>query len=273
MAMLDHIVERLDDSLAPLVSRCVGYRFEGLAPGIHRGLPAPKLTVVISLADPLEVQPGGASRLDSHQMLLAGMHTEPAMIFHDGSQYGIQLDLTPRGAHCLLGVLAAELTAQVVPLADVFAGADELLERSAEATSWQERFGILDEMLTRNMVHHEPTTTDLAWCRIVRSSGNIRIDDVAAHAGWGRSHLRERFRSEYGFSPKEIARMARFARATRLLQQPDRILADVAATCGYADQSHMTRDWKDFAGCSPLEWMATEDLPFVQDDNAVLAAS
>ena len=41
-------------------------------------------------------------------------------------------------------------------------------------------------------------------------------------------------------------------------------LATVAAECGYADQSHLTRDWRQFAGTTPSAWIAGE-LPFVQD--------
>lgn len=273
MVMLDHAAGRLDDAIVPLVSRCVGYHYEGLPAGIHRGLPAPRLTVVISLGEPLALRAAGKQGVDSYQMLAAGLHTQPATIFHDGSQHGIQLDLTPRGARCLLGMPAAELASEAVPLTDVFAAADELYERLAEAADWGERFGILDEILTRHAIDHEPTVVDIAWNRIVQSSGNSRVEDIAAQVGWGRRNLRDRFGREYGFTPKEVARMSRFARATRLLQQPGRTFGDVAATCGYSDQSHMTRDWHEFAGCTPSEWLATEDLPFVQDDGVLVAAS
>jgi AraC-like DNA-binding protein len=45
-------------------------------------------------------------------------------------------------------------------------------------------------------------------------------------------------------------------------------LADVAAVAGYFDQAHMTRDWRDLAGCSPSTWLAEEELPSVQDNAA-----
>ena len=58
----------------------------------------------------------------------------------------------------------------------------------------------------------------------------------------------------------------RFERSKHLFTRPDHpTLATIAAECGYADQAHMARDWRELAGCSPTEWLATEVLPFLQD--------
>ena len=47
----------------------------------------------------------------------------------------------------------------------------------------------------------------------------------------------------------------------------------VAHVCGYADQAHMTRDWNEFAGSSPTDWMTDEILPFVQDLDGLMMSS
>jgi transcriptional regulator GlxA family with amidase domain len=70
-----------------------------------------------------------------------------------------------------------------------------------------------------------------------------------------------------------MARVMRFERARRLLVSHARpALADVAAACGYADQAHLTRDWRALAGQSPRAWLASEHLPFVQDDEVATQA-
>ena len=89
---------------------------------------------------------------------------------------------------------------------------------------------------------------------------------LAGEVGWSRRHLTERFSAEYGVGPKAMARVLRFERARWMLVQPDRpSLATVAATCGYADQAHMTRDWRALAEATPGAWLRDEELPFVVD--------
>jgi transcriptional regulator GlxA family with amidase domain len=99
--------------------------------------------------------------------------------------------------------------------------------------------------------------------------GRLRVADVAARVGWSDRHLGDRFRAETGLSPKEAARVVRFDRARRLLaarvgagRPPE--LAGLAADGGFADQAHLTREWRAFSGLSPTGWLRAE-LGFVQD--------
>ena len=55
----------------------------------------------------------------------------------------------------------------------------------------------------------------------------------------------------------------RFDRARRALQQrvaagKPAALADLAASCGYYDQAHLAREFRDLAGCAPSAWLAEE---------------
>ena len=92
---------------------------------------------------------------------------------------------------------------------------------------------------------------------ILRRRGRLSIDETARRAGLTRRHLERRFRRTVGISPKRLARIARFQHAVRLLERQDGSLpapgALTAAACGYADQAHFIRDFRDLAGCPPGE--------------------
>ncbi|HEY0537093.1 MAG TPA: helix-turn-helix domain-containing protein [Actinoallomurus sp.] len=260
--------------LAPLVARYSGYRYEGLPPGTHLGLPSPYLTIVLSLGKPTRtaVMPDRRQAPAEFAALAGGLHTRAALIEHDGDQYGVQLALTPAGARSLLGMPAGELASVVVPLDGLLpTRAGELIERMGEAPTWAARFAVLDEVLAHDAGRRPAPPDELchAWRLLTERGGRVRIADLAAEIGWSRRHLAARFTAEYGLTPKEAARVVRFECSKRLLQRRDRpSLADVAAACGFYDQAHLAREWNDFGGCPPSAWLTGEDLPFIQDGEA-----
>ena len=134
------------------------------------------------------------------------------------------------------------------------------------APTWADRFAILDTALGRRLATGPgvPGEVGWAWRRLGESGGLLPVTELAAQVGWSRRHLAERFRAELGLTPKLAGRVIRFQRACRMLERPRRRgLAEVAAACGFYDQAHLTRDFNEFAGCSPGVWMA-EELPSVQ---------
>lgn len=262
--------------LRPLVNRYAGYRYLGFPPGVHRGLPSRSLTVVIALGAPtrMTTMPRPDQQPAEFRALASGLHPGAVGIGHDGDQYGVQLDLTPLGARLLLGVPAGELAGLVIDLCDLLGpDTDELLSRMATAVGWIERFNVLDEVLLRGTVRGDEQLPDIplqqAWELLLRSGGLVRIDTLASSVGWSRRHLSARFQQEYGLTPKELGRIVRFERSVRLLRSGRRRnLADVAAVCGYYDQAHLSREWNALAGCPPSVWLASEELPSVQDASA-----
>lgn len=262
--------------LRPYLRAYEGYRLSGFPAGTHVGMPSPYLTVIITIGDPLEIgttshpqQPGG--RWDA---LASGISPVPCTIVHDGNQHGIQLALTPLGARALLGVPASALGAWLVDLDDVMGtDATRLRERISALPGWRERFDVLDEVLSRRLdaelrrrgeVSIDPALR-WSWGQLVGSGGQARVATVADEVGWSRRHLVNRFTAEFGVTPKESARIARFARAHAMLRhaQPP-TLATVAAGCGYYDQAHMAREWRELAGMAPSVWRASEVFTFVQ---------
>lgn len=84
-----------------------------------------------------------------------------------------------------------------------------------------------------------------------RAGGAVRVAALVDGAGCSHRHLVAQFRQQVGATPKTAARVLRYARAARLLARGDLRPAQVAAVCGYADQSHLTREYAVFAGTTP----------------------
>jgi AraC-like DNA-binding protein len=254
--------------LRPYVAWYHGYRDVGLAPTVHRGLPSPYLTIIVTLDDPLVVaaHPDPGTPPGRYDLLVGGLHTVPALITHDGRQSGIQLALSPLGARALLNLPAGELASVDVHGVEVLGPpATQLRERVLAADGWAARFGVLDEVLLRRLdatVAPRPEVVR-TWRRIVGTAGAVPVAALAEEVGWSARYLGRQFGVEIGLSPKTAARVARFDAARRLLQGRfaqgrDRNIAAVAVRCGYFDQAHLDRDFAQFAGCPPSQWLREE---------------
>jgi AraC-like DNA-binding protein len=268
-------VEAVEGTPAPplrsILGSYHGYHLVG-PPGTHRGLPSRHLTFIISLDDPVDIcrMPGGAQAPARLQAFVGGLHAGSATIRHQGVQYGISLQLTPLGARALLGLPAGQLAYTVVDLDDVFgASAGGLVDRLEACASWHDRFRVLDEVLIQRVKEgcSPPPELAFAWQQLISTGGAIDVGTLASEVGYSRRHLSELFRREFGLSPKVAARVLRFERSRRLIERAQLAnLAGVAAASGYYDQAHLTREWRDIAGCTPTTWIA-EELPSVQDDH------
>ena len=277
----ESVAHRPHPALRPYVAAAVGYRLEGLPPGEHLGLPSPWLTVVVPLDEPLVIaaHPDPDQPPGSFDALVGGLHTRPARILHPGRQAGIQLALTPLGARALLGCPAGALASLDAPLTDLLGPAGtELVERVRASGTWPARFAALEAVLLRRLgpVALPPAEVTEAWRLTTAVHGRLRIADVAARVGWSSRHLEQRFRAETGLGPKEAARVARFdlarrALATRVASGGAPDLAGLATAAGFADQAHLSREWRAFSGLPPTRWLAAE-FAFVQDTHALSTA-
>lgn len=270
--MLEFHARRASPGLRPYLADLVGYAYPGEPPELHRGLPTRHLTLVIALDEPLGIAWPGEPVAKFHA-LASGLHDTAVRIAQSPNRSGLQLSLTPEGSRVLLGVPAAELSGLLVDLDDVLgAPARPVPDLLAELPTWERRFTAIEDFLAAAVRRRSAAVlagpapeVDWAWRRLGTTRGRSGVQQIADEVGWSRRHLSERFRREYGLTPKTAARVLRFEHAVgRLRRSPTPRLADLAADCGYADQAHLTREWNALAGCPPRQWIA-EELPFVQD--------
>ena len=260
--------------LAGLVASMTGYAFDAGDMTSHRGMPSTSLTVVLALGQPLRA--GWLDRHDSEQgfwTLASGLSVGAAEITQHGHQEGIQLALTPAGARAIFGMPAAELHDGMVPLEDLIgpAASMALYDDVASSVGWPARFTALERHLLALVAAHEERAARPevahAWDALTGPGPRSQVSEVAQSVGWSRRHLGEQFRAETGISPSDARRLARFALSHRLARNPERSLVDVAVEAGYADQPHMTREWRELCGYTPGQWREAE-LSLVQDLDA-----
>jgi AraC family transcriptional regulator len=80
------------------------------------------------------------------------------------------------------------------------------------------------------------------------------IDDLANVVALSRSHFSRAFKRSLGFSPMEYVVVRRVERAKAMVSGTREPLAEVALACGFADQAHLNRRFRDIVGMSPGRW-------------------
>lgn len=87
-----------------------------------------------------------------------------------------------------------------------------------------------------------------AWVEAHMES-NIKLSDLAALAGLSEFHFHRMFKASCGVSPHNWITQLRIIRAKEILvKQP---LAQVSVACGFSNQSHFTRRFKEQTGVTP----------------------
>jgi AraC-like DNA-binding protein len=84
----------------------------------------------------------------------------------------------------------------------------------------------------------------------------VPLAEVSAFAGLTRFELVRRFRRQTGLTPHAFQTNVRIARARTMLSAGEPI-ARVAASCGFADQPHLTRVFRRAVGVTPGRFAAT----------------
>ena len=226
-------------------------------------VPYPAVTLFIDLGDGVLID--HANGRQQRGSLVAGL--APGQVRGHGQHIEcLQVRLSPLVAHAVLGA-SSELGGTVVALEDLWGrDAARTQERLRAAGSWDERFAIAEATLVRR--HQAGRAVDrevaFAWRQMVTSRGQVRVEQLAAQAGWSRKRLWSRFGSQVGLTPKRAAQLIRFDHAAHRLAAGDSA-ALVAAESGYADQSHLHRDVMAFAGVTPTAvaaapWLAVDDI-------------
>ncbi|HYF55894.1 MAG TPA: AraC family transcriptional regulator [Salinarimonas sp.] len=92
-----------------------------------------------------------------------------------------------------------------------------------------------------------------------RFAEEVELAELSREAGLSRAHLIRAFRRETGLTPHAYQVDRRFRAASRLLERGDPP-AEVAAACGFCDQSHLNRVFKARMGVTPGMYRAPSPL-------------
>jgi len=167
------------------------------------------------------------------------------------SHKAVRVGFHPGGLFRLLGFSMKKMTDKHYDAEDVFGNDMKRVNlKLAEAKSFDEIKNVIEEFLLEKVKDLKRALPfDMAMLEILRYNGNIPMEKIASLACVSLRQFERLSKDRIGISPKLFARLTRFSKAYRLRENfPDISWTSIAYECGYFDQMHLIRDFKEFAG-------------------------
>ncbi len=228
------------------------------APVAAVALPHASLTMVIELGSGSTVVAGLSSR-----SAVAGLQDGPMSFEQVGVTDCVEVRLSPSTA-LRLGVALGDLQNSVVSTETLFGRNADVLDDRLFCADRSDREAIVRETFHSVLARARTTRAVEVVEHLEHVGFGVGVSSLAGELGSSRSGVWRLARTSLGMSPQRYLMLRRFEYAAGLLDAGLPI-ARVAATAGYADQSHLHRDVIRFAHTSPGGLVASRDATSVQD--------
>jgi AraC-like DNA-binding protein len=159
----------------------------------------------------------------------------------------------PGRAAPFLRVPIADLTDTVADVESVWSGSASLASELCELDEMRRIDRVESALLARLALGQQRGSVgvDRIAARMLRRRGGEPVESLARGAGISRQHLSRLFRERVGVGPKLYNRLARF-QAGLVYAGAGRVdWAQAAVELGYADQSHMIAEVREFSSLTP----------------------
>lgn len=225
------------------------------APVICPYPPTPQNSLFFYINDQIKVQKeGDTGFVLQPRSVIVGPQLTRVMLDINQSHKAVRVGFHPGGLHRLLGISMAEMIDDSYDAMDVFGNEiQQMNDQLCDARNFDEIKNVTEQFLLKKVKALKRSLPfDNAMLELLRLNGNVPMEQIASLACLSLRQFERVSKERIGFSPKLFARLIRFSRAYRLRENfPQVSWTSIAHECGYFDQMHFIRDFKEFAGVIP----------------------
>lgn len=213
--------------------------------------------IILHYADHYKINLNGTWSLQTPD-LLGGQISRYFYLENTGRSGMIGIKLFPTALRHLFGISMHTLTDSVVDLNSVLGHSlDGIGNAVRDAINHTEQIEVLNVVFSdaaskRAEVDH---LIDRIVESILQKQGLITISELTETFGVGERRLERLFREYVGLSPKFYSRIIRFNAIFSLKQQGLDSWMDLVYETGFYDQSHFIKNFKEFTGEEPSEYL------------------
>lgn len=197
--------------------------------------------------------------------MVMGQRTKSYYIEPVGHVDTIAICFYPYGFANFINTSLENLVDQETPIEDLFneIQANELEQRIVQTTNTKERIEIIETFLL-NKLNEKTTIENIVKTTVetlMSTKGSMPINIIMKDDLSKRRQLERYFKKQIGISPKQLGKVIRLqATLQMLLSQQSETLTDIAYENEYFDQNHFIKDFKEFVGITPKEFLGNESM-------------
>ena len=231
----------------------------------QRVVPEGTIEMAFILADDVKRYHSDTEYTLQPRAMVIGQVTEPFFVQPTGRVLSFAVSFYPYGFANFVDCPIGELTNKDTPISELFnpVEAAELEQAVRAAKDSSERIAAVENFLlgklTESRVIDRVVQTTIN--ALFDSKGQQSINRILEDQPTTRRNLERKFARQVGMSPKQLGKVVRLQAALNmLLNQEERNLTKIAYDNEYYDQAHFTRDFKEFTGSNPKDFLKDEQL-------------
>lgn len=200
----------------------------------------------------------GEPPLPTPDVNMTGPTGKAARIFFEELKL-IGIGLLPLGWYRLVGCPAERWANRVGELEDApeFALFQNIWTELKSLNDPQQIAALFDRMLLEKITVADPLEMEIENIHEALANPDISsVADLADVAGIGQQRLERLSRRVFGFPPKRLLRRQRFLRTLGSVMMDPELKWSAALDDQYFDQAHFNRDFQEFMGMSPGQYLA-----------------
>lgn len=231
----------------------------------QRIIPDGTIEMAFILGDDIKRYTSECEFIIQPRAMILGQTIEPFYIEPTGYVNTFAIRFYPYGFANFISTPIKSLANTETPLELLFGEktATELEQKIVEATNSSERIEIIENFLLDKL--NEKTTIDnivkTTIDALLATNGSASISEILKEDLSKRRQLERNFIKQIGVSPKQFGKVIRLQTALKmLLNKKAENLTDIAYESEYFDQAHFIKDFKEFTGINPKEFLGNENM-------------
>lgn len=198
-------------------------------------------------------------------IIIVGQIKEAISIQATGHTGIFSIRFQPWGFYAFTGMGADKLTEQVVAAEDIFGKSICIIQEHMQSASHEEKVNVIEGFLVDVLHRQKARVTDkVASVAHVLSclhhhTGNLPVAHMAYRSNVSIRQFNRNVLEITGLQPKLLSRIIRLQAFLNIHEEGAR-LTDSLYKCGYFDQAHFIREFKDIANMTPNKFFKEEHL-------------